>query len=385
MNKNRAPLKILVITHEYPPIGGGGGQVVRDLCEGIASDQYRFHVLTAHFENLPTTERKPNLTIERLRSRRTEAYRAGLVAMGCFVWKSFWRALKMIKEWQPDLIHAHFAVPGGAAAALAGIITKTPYLFTAHGGDIPGGTPEKTGTWFRYILPFTRFIWKRAESRIAVSEASKTLAERHYPVEIDVIPNGIRTDEYRPEEVTVGHPPHIMYIGRFSPEKNAVMVPRILARVKGLPWRCTMLGDGLQMQEIRDLLRDFEIEGRVSLPGWVSPDQVKTHLKSIDILLMPSFREGMPISGLQALASGAALVMTDIGACGDMVDVGKNGFLVKAGDEKSYADALKTLLESREKLLAFKKFSLVKADNFDFGGIFRAYKDIYHHAAKRKG
>ena len=383
MNNERAPLKILVITHEYPPIGGGGGQVVRDLCEGIASEQYTFHILTAHFKNLRELEQQPNLTIERLKSRRTEAYRAGLLPMACFVWKSFWRALKIIRRWKPDLIHAHFAVPGGAAAALAGIITGTPYIFTAHGGDIPGGTPEKTGTWFRFILPFTRFIWKRAAARIAVSEASKQLALVQYPVKIYVIPNGIRTEEYRPDAVTAGDVPHIMYIGRFSPEKNAVLVPHILARIKEIPWRCTMLGDGLQMDEIQGLIEDFGISKRVSLPGWVSPEQVKEYLQTIDILLMPSFREGMPVSGLQALASGAALVMTDIGACGDMVDEGQNGFLVNAGDEVGYAKALTALLGSREKLISHKKHSLIKAADFDFDSIFQSYRDLYHRVSKR--
>jgi hypothetical protein len=77
--KNIPTIKILVISHEYPPIGGGGGKVIQDLCEGIASDSYNFYVLTAHWDDLPEFEESGNLTIERIRSRRTQAYRADLL------------------------------------------------------------------------------------------------------------------------------------------------------------------------------------------------------------------------------------------------------------------------------------------------------------------
>lgn len=380
--RSENPLKILVLTHEYPPVGGGGAQVIQSLCEGMASKNYRFHILTAHWGDLSSIEKKSFLTIERVKSSRKETFRAGLFTMACFVWKSFWKSLKIVRNWKPDFIHAHFAVPAGAAAAMAGILTNTPYIVTAHGGDVPGGAPQKTSAWFRFLLPFTRFIWRNAAKIVAVSRQSKELALKHYPVNIDVIPNGIQTEILQPEKIQAGNPPHIMYIGRFSPEKNAVMVPEILSLVKELPWRCTMLGDGLQMEEVRQGIKDHGITDRIDLKGWISPDMVVEELKTCDILLMPSFREGMPMTGLQALAAGAALVMTDTGACREMVDHGKNGYLIQAGSEDGYANALRKLLISKKVLINFKNHSMLKAKDFDLSVVLESYKNLYQYVAQ---
>ena len=184
-------MKVLVLSHEYPPIGGGGGKVVEDLCSGLAARGHQIHLLTALWDSLPRSESKGNLIIERLPSARTQSFRADFKAMAAFVWKSFWRGLKIIREWHPDLIHAHFAVPAGAAALALSIFTRTPYVITAHGGDVPGGAPEKTGGWFRFVLPLSKLIWKHASAVAAVSSQTRQLALKHYMADIQVIPNGI--------------------------------------------------------------------------------------------------------------------------------------------------------------------------------------------------
>jgi len=382
--KNIPTIKILVISHEYPPIGGGGGKVIQDLCEGIASDSYNFYVLTAHWDDLPEFEESGNLTIERIRSRRTQAYRADLLTMACFVWKSFWGALRIIRKWHPDIVHAHFAVPGGASAAVASILTNTPYMITVHGSDVPGSAPEKTEKWFRFIFPFTRFIWKKAEKIITVSQQSRQLAQTHYPVKIEVIPNGIDTTRYLHTSLDIHDPPCIMYIGRFSPEKNARVVPKILSHLGDLRWKCVMVGDGPQMAHVQTLIAENQLDDRIELPGWISPQKVDETLLKCDILLMPSLREGMPMVGLQGLASGLALVMSDVGACPDMVDLEKNGFLIKARDEKGYALALRTLLSNPKKLLQYKKSSAQKSVDFDIRKIIISYKNVYQSILKGK-
>ena len=377
-------IKILVISHEYPPIGGGGGRVVQNLCKGIASDNFNFYVLTAHWDDLPEFEESENLTIERIRSRRTQAYRADLLTMACFVWKSFWLALRIIKRWHPDIVHAHFAVPGGASAAVVSLLTHTPYMITAHGGDVPGGAPEKTKKWFRFILPFTRFIWKKAEKIITVSQQSRQLAQAHYPVNIEVIPNGIDTTRYLHASSEIHDPPCIIYMGRFSPEKNAQLVPKILSHLDDLRWKCVMVGYGPQMARVQTLIAENRLNDRIELPGWVSPQEVDEVLLKCDILLMPSLHEGMPMVGLQGLASGLALVMSDVGACPDMVNLEENGFLIEAGDEKGYAHALRILLSDPKKLQQYKKNSVQKAAEFDIQKVIISYKKIYRSILKGK-
>ncbi len=369
-------MKILVLSHEYPPIGGGGGKVVEDICTRLAERGHTIHVLTAHFGDLPHLERQGNLVIERLRSCRTQAYRANLTSMACFVLACFWRSLKVMRTENPDLIHAHFAVPAGAAAWALSRLSGKPYMITVHGGDVPGGAPQKTGKWFAFLYPFTKTIWKKATHIVSVSQQTCRFALQHYPVDIQVIPNGVDTAAFQPGSLEVHTPARILYIGRFSPEKNASAVPQILAEIKDLPWRCAMLGDGPQMPAVRAALSNHALEERVELTGWVSPAQVHAWLAQSDILLMPSLLDSMPMAGLQALSMGLALVLSDIGSCPEFIDRDLNGILVGPGDAQGFSAALRRLLSDAGLLKTCRAASRAHASNFDLKSAIDAYEQI---------
>jgi len=374
-------MKILVISHEYPPIGGGGGQVVADVCTHLAARGHQVYVLTALFGDLARKDVQGNLTIERISSCRTQAYRAGFDTMACFILKAILRGSRVMREFRPDVIQAHFAVPAGAAAYVLSGLFRVPYVITAHGGDVPGGAPQKTDKWFRLVQPFTRPFWKKAARVISVSEQTRRFAQQHYPVDIQVIPNGIDTQACQPGTFDPRQPARILYIGRFSPEKNAAAVPVILDRIRGLDWRCAMLGDGPQMEDVKQSLTDLGISERVELPGWVSPQEVNQWLARSDILLMPSLLDSMPIAGLQGLAMGLALVLSDIGSCPDYIDEGRNGFLVPPGDVEGYAEALRQLLSDKELLKSARTASRAHAQRFDLTQAIDDYEKILAEAA----
>jgi L-malate glycosyltransferase len=374
-------MKILVISHEYPPIGGGGGQVVADICTHLAERGYSIHILTAHYGDLPRLEEKGNLLIERIPSCRDQSYRAGFKTMACFILRSTLRGLQIIRRENPDLIHAHFAVPAGAAAWALSRLTGKPYFITAHGGDVPGGAPQKTDRWFRYVLPFTKPFWKDAAAIVSVSEQTRRFALQHYAVDIQVIPNGIDTQACQPGIFDPQKPLRILYLGRFSPEKNAIAVPEILARIRDLPWECAMLGDGPQMEAVKSALAAHGLQQRVQLTGWVNPDEVNQWLKKSDILLMPSLLDSMPIAGLQGLAMGLALVLSDIGSCPDYIDHDMNGTLVKPGDLDGYAQALRRLITDNDLLSQARQASRSHASLFDLTKAIDDYETVIARVA----
>ena len=362
-------MKILVISHEYPPVGGGGGKVVQDLCQNLARRGHQIHLLTANYGELPKLQKSENYIIERLPSWRTQAFRADIKAMGMFVWKSYQRGLELARSWKPDLIHAHFAVPAGATAYYLWKITGIPYVITAHGGDVPGGAPEKTGRWFRFVLPFSKTIWKHAVAIAAVSQQTRELALANYEANIRVIPNGIDIKSYDPKNLEPNSPPKILFIGRFSPEKNAVAIPQILDNLRHLDWRCEMLGDGIQMKQVKHLIEEKGLSERVRLAGWVNPQEVMDWMAKSDILLMPSLREGMPIAVLQGLAMGLAMVISRTGSCPDLIE--ENGFLVQPGDVEGYSQALEKLIEDNELLARFRKNSRKLSGHFNISRMIR--------------
>ena len=76
-------MRVLVFSHEYPPVGGGGGRVAQDLCRGLVARGHSVRILTAGLGDLPARENDGGVEVVRLRSGRREAFRAGMGAMAC--------------------------------------------------------------------------------------------------------------------------------------------------------------------------------------------------------------------------------------------------------------------------------------------------------------
>ena len=376
-------MRILVLIHEYPPIGGGGGRVAQDLCLGLAKRGYELSVLTAHIQGLPLDETAGGVRVIRLKSLRREPYKASFLAMGAYLLAGWYYGIKFVREWKPDLIHVHFAVPAGALAWVLRRLTGIPYVLTAHLGDVPEGVPEKTGRWFRWIYPFTPPIWRGATRVIAVSEHTRQLAERHYPVPIQVIPNGVDLSDLDPGKIHPGEPPQIVFAGRFVPQKNPIQIIRTLAQLRQLPWRCVMAGDGPLRPEVEAEIEKQGLGERFTLPGWITPEQVIARYSESDVLFMPSLSEGFPVAGVQGLAMGLAVVASRIGGWMDLVNHGENGFLVDPMDEQGYVQAMESLLSDPQCLLRFRQASREKARAFDLAEIVERYASVYQEVAAK--
>jgi glycosyltransferase involved in cell wall biosynthesis len=370
-------MRILVLIHEFPPIGGGGGRVAQDLCQGFAERGHDVKVLTADLGGLADNRRELNFSVIRLPSGRREAFLADLRAMSGYIIAGFWEARKLIKNWQPDLVHVHFAVPAGPIAWLLLKTERIPYVLTTHLGDVPGGAPEKTERWFRWIHPFIPPIWGRAARVVAVSEYTRQLALRHYPVDISVIPNGVDVRKFKPEILARNTIPRIVFAGRFMSQKNPLQLVRVLARLKAIPWQCTMFGDGLLRPQVEKEIATHQLDNRIQLRGWVEPPEVIAEFAKSDILFMPSRSEGLPVVGVQAMASGMAIVAGNAGGFIDLVQPGENGFLYDPDDVEGMSDGLRTLLTKPETLLNARKKSLAFAENYDLDLIVSRYEQLF--------
>lgn len=369
-------MRILTLIHEYPPVGGGGGRVAQDLCENLAKRRHEIQVLTAHWGDLPFTSVQNGVTIYRLRSGRTVPYRAGLGAMAGFVWAAFWRGLALIHKHRPDVIHGHFAVPAGAVALVLSTLTGVPYVLTAHLGDVPGGVPEKTGNWFKWIFPFTPPIWKNARKIAAVSTFTRDLAITSYPVPVSVIPNGVDTSALDPGLIKINSPVHLVFAGRFVPQKNVIKLIEALSLIKDLPWTSELLGDGPLRPQVEAAIAAAGLGDRIQLPGWVTPDQVEQAFRRSDILFMPSLSEGLPVVGVQALSLGLALVVSEIGGWRDLIVDGENGVMLPHDDIVGFADALRGYISRPASLLSARQASRRHAANFDLDAIVSAYEEL---------
>lgn len=369
-------MRILTVIYEFPPIGGGGGRAACDICRELAARGHEVTILTAHMQGLPFQEDADGMRVIRISSLRTESFRAGFAAMSAFVLTGLWAGLRLIYIYRPVIIHTHFAVPSGALAWTLSVLTGIPYILTAHLGDVPGGVPQKTGAWFRWVKPFTKPIWKRAKKVIAVSEFTRQLALKHYPVDIQVIPNGVDLLQLVPAEIKLNEPPQIVFAGRFVAQKNPLAIVKILSDLKDLNWTCSMLGDGPMFAEVKQEIEQHELSERFNLPGWVTPEDVLDRFSKSDILFMPSFSEGLPVVGVQALAKGLAIVASRIGGFIDLVEHARNGYLIEVGDQAAFSQALRELISKPEVLLQFRKASAEKSRDFDIQMVVDQYQSL---------
>jgi glycosyltransferase involved in cell wall biosynthesis len=369
-------MRILVVIYEFPPVGGGGGQAARDICHGLVKLGHEVRVLTAHLNGLPRQEQIDGFQVTRVSSGRRQAYEADLLAMTGFVISGSIVGLRELRRWQPDIIHVHFAVPSGPVAWVLSRFSKVPYILTAHLGDVPGGVPDKTKNWFRWFYPFTPQIWRDASYAIAVSEYTRQLASQHYPVDIQVIPNGVNLNRLNPGDIRVGDPPTIVFAGRFVYQKNPVQVVKTLASLKDLPWKCIMIGDGILSKDVENEIKKQHLQDRFHFSGWITPEEVISIFANSDILFMPSYSEGLPVVGVQGLAMGLAIIATQVGGWIDIVNPGKNGYLIPSQNPEGFSEALEMLLSNPELLKAFRISSREKAKCFELKSIVSEYETL---------
>lgn len=373
-------MRILVVIHEYPPIGGGGGKVAQVICEGLAKRGHELQVITSHFDDLPYLEEKPNLTIRRIDSQRKHTFQAGLDTMFSYMVNGAVQGTRLAREWKPDLIHVHFAVPNGAAAWWISRRTRIPYVLTTHLGDVPGGSPHKTAQWFRWIRPFTPPIWKNAARIAAVSGFTRDLALKHYPVAIDVIPNGVDLQTVKPTTLEPHEVPEIVFAGRFVDQKNPLQIIRTLARLNDLPWHCTLVGDGALRPDMEAEIQQHQLQERFTFSGWIPPEQVLKQYERSDIMFMPSRTEGLPVVGVEAMSMGLALVLGKAGGNLDLVEQGVNGYLVDSDYTDGFEKALRSLLSDREHLRSARVQSRAFAARFDLKRVVQDYEKLFTEA-----
>ncbi|WP_291391939.1 glycosyltransferase family 4 protein [Devosia sp.] len=133
---------------------------------------------------------------------------------------------------------------------------------------------------------------------------------------------------------------HILFLGRIGERKGVPQLGEALKRMEHLPgWRATIAGDG-EVEAARAKVAEYGLSDRVDLPGWVGPEGVAELIATADILVLPSFAENLPVSVIEGMAAGLAVVATPVGAVEDIVTDGETGLLVPPGDVDALTDAL---------------------------------------------
>lgn len=248
----------------------------------------------------------------------------------------------VVRQFQPDLLHSHFAKEATGKARELSVATGVPFTFTAHGYDI-------------YRKPPSDFAARAAAARAVVTVS---IANREYiaqtfgvPLEhISVIPCGVDTERFCPRDNTEFKPlpPLILCVARLVKVKNLGLLLEAIAGLKrrGKALRCVVIGEGPERAELETVRQRLGLEDVVELPGAASQAEVLNWWQRARIGVLTSQSEGMPVSLMEAAACGVPVVATRVGGIPELVADGVTGLLVPPDDAEGLVGAFAQLLDS---------------------------------------
>jgi glycosyltransferase involved in cell wall biosynthesis len=188
-------------------------------------------------------------------------------------------------------------------------------------------------------------IMKRAQQVHAVSTAMKQQLLAFKVTNVELVENPLVLQNLAPRrERAVGS--NFLYVGRLSLEKGVDVLLRALHRVQHES-RCslTIVGDGSEREGLQKLTLELGLE-QVNFVGF--QQSVNAYLLSADALVMPSRREGLPLTLIEALCAGLPVVASRVGGIPEFVVHGQNGFLCAPDDVAALALQLTEFLAAKE-------------------------------------
>lgn len=304
--------RLLVLTYEWPPYGGGGGRAAYDIVDELLrqDNSLSIDVLTSEppFGYVIRTCSSSRGNIHTVSVGRLYIARARIVELMRYVIRAYRYSARMWKSDTFDLCHAHFLIPTGVVAYGLHRLWGIPYILTAHGSDIPGFNPEK----FRFLHLFTRPILRRivsaAQGVVFPSQYLAQLYMKHVgdiPVgKVHIIPNGIDTQMWYPEEKMS----YIISTGRLVSRKGFLKVCRVVLDHADV-YPLHIVGDGPLAERVSAYAQ--ESHGRVVFHGWCDRASLgyQSLIKQAAVFVLFSRFENMSISALEALSAGCVVIV----------------------------------------------------------------------------
>lgn len=292
-----------------------------------------------------------------------------------------WRAAK-----GQDVVHINSALAPAVTVvragllALAGRLRGCAVIVHAHGGNIETWLSSRRARWV------TRLAMRPATLVVAVWTAGeRALAAVLGEQRVRLVVNGVDTARFAPADTTrTDRPPRVLYVGLLTPRKGVldlIEASRTL-RHQGVEHELRLLGgipdEGPEAAE--PVLA--AAEGNAELLGTRAPEQMPEAYAAADVFCLPSWWEAMPLSLLEAMATGLPVVATDVGDVARIVVDGEDGFVVPPQAPGQLADALRKLVEAPETAQRMGSSARGRVEaSFSSVAVVEAISDLYDEVA----
>jgi glycosyltransferase involved in cell wall biosynthesis len=306
---------------------------------------------------------------------------------------STYKLTRHFERERPDVVHTHTSKGGFVGRIAARMARVRHVVHTIHGFPfIPGQNPLKYRAYHaveKALAKLTDLLLSQSAEDVALAEQAGIRAKMGSPV---FIGNGIDLGRFdrrlfsdadrrmTRERLQIGDEPVIAMVARLTLGKGYAEIIRALSQNRHRPWTALFVGpDDGGFQFIENSLKEEELVPRVRILRQ-RPD-VDRLLAITDVFVLPSYREGVPRSVIEAQAMGIPVIATDIRGCREIVVDGQTGLLVPPKDDASLAGAIADLLEDEEKRVRMGAEGAIRArtlydEHLVFGRIERAYRTL---------
>lgn len=293
--------------------------------------------------------------------------------------KSIIGLMKIVKDFQPDLIHAHSS-KAGLITKIAGIFSRIPVLYTVHGWGFGSGRRFTTSalTYLSELL-----LSKATTHYITVSEADKKLGIKLLGLEISKITCIRNASSFYPTRNT-----------KIQSELNVIMVARneypkdyetFFKSLDLVDVDCVrVVGKGTDNFLFVENARSLTIKNANKIEFLGIRNDVNELLNKSTIFVLSTRFEGLPISIIEAMSNGLPIIASNVGGIPELVKHGINGYLFQPGDYLDLAKYLNKLINDGEKRQKFGDISLKRfAEEFTLEVMVKKTDELYLLLSKK--
>ena len=302
--------------------------------------------------------------------------------------KAYKQTKRIIDENNYSLIHSHSPIGGFLSRIAARNARKNGamMIYTAHGFHFFKGAPLMN--WLIFY-PIEKFCSCWTDVLVTITHEDYQLAQKKmYAKEVVYVPGvGINTAAFAPKEddnvVNASKRKELglamtdtvmLSVGELNKNKNHEIVLRAMAQLGRADLHYVIAGRGILKEHLEQLAKELGICSQLHLLGFRT--DVKELFKMADFFAHPSFREGLSVAVMEAMANGLPVICTEIRGNTDLIEDNKGGYLFKPAVQETAYHALKNIVESSDRK-SLGLYNLKKAEGLDIKAVLEVMRRIY--------
>jgi glycosyltransferase involved in cell wall biosynthesis len=331
--------------HERIPVlylrqssGGGGGADTVILNTALLMDSSHFFLIIAY---LSKYDQRLTFT-NKLKETGVACFECPGIKI--FDIRQFTSIVKLVKKYNVRIVHCH-----DFKADVYGYLLKVLFPGIRFVSTIHGWIARRLRSLL--YIKIDRIVLKKCDAVIAVSHNIEQTAKGYGIQKLHLIQNSIRLDRWNPGESTKsqGHF-RIGFIGRISKEKGPTDFVHAAKKIITQYPVCEFFvaGDGPEEKQMKTLVNQLELEGHFHFLGHLDENRLHDLYQKLDLLLLTSYTEGIPMAVLEASAMKVPVVATNVGGVSEVITHNVNGLLAEAGDLDSIVKNVFLIINNRE-------------------------------------